>query len=251
MNKGKIYPWVFAVVFGVVGCVLVFFPWQYNLSDPWGGIISINSLFFYSSFGFFTGLVSGKCVDTKTKEDKWIFINMIFGGFVGIIGIYLYFYVLPVIPDETGPWIVNLSTLLLICLCLGLLMSCESYPDFGYPALGIAVILLLLLPVNWIGAFVYMFYQILIEESVILVLIILTIIQFGPIGYVIGVPIAEKAEQRAEIKRREELERERIRREEERRRLEYVQKIREYKSKVEQWEREGYDVSKLRERWFK
>ena len=70
-------------------------------------------------------------------------------------------------------------------------------------------------------------------------------------GYAIGIPLKEKAEQRAEIKRRAELERERIRREEERRRLEYKQKIREYKSKVEQWEREGYDVSKLKKRWFK
>lgn len=53
---------------------------------------------------------------------------------------------------------------------------------------------------------------------------------------------------RGKIKR---LEKQRIRREEERRRLEYEQKIRGYKSKVEQWEREGYDVSKLKKRWFK
>ena len=227
MNKAKFYPWIFSGIFGVIGCVLVFFPWQYNLSDPWHqhGIISINSLFFYSSFGFFTGLVSGKCVDIKTKEDKWIFINMIFGGFAGILSIYLCFHVLPIIPDETALWIESLSTLLLMCLCVGLLMSCESYPDFGYPSLGIAVMVLLLLPLNLIGLYVYIFYQIMVEESVILILIILTIIQFGSIGYVIGVPIAEK--------------------------LEYDQKIRGYKSKVEQWEREGYDVSKLRERWFK
>jgi hypothetical protein len=30
-----------------------------------------------------------------------------------------------------------------------------------------------------------------------------------------------------------------------------VRKIREYKAKLEQWEREGYDPAKLKERWFK
>ena len=87
----------------------------------------------------------------------------------------------------------------------------------------------------------------------------------GIIGYVVGKPIGKLAEaQRGakyerqrirkieeERKKREEFERERIKREEERRRLEYEQKIRGYKSKVEQWEREGYDVSKLKRRWFK
>jgi hypothetical protein len=63
---------------------------------------------------------------------------------------------------------------------------------------------------------------------------------FASIGYAIGVPIKEKAGQRAEIKRREELERERRIREEERRRLEYEQKIKGYKSKYEQYKREGY-----------
>ncbi len=33
--------------------------------------------------------------------------------------------------------------------------------------------------------------------------------------------------------------------------LEYEQKIKEFKAKLEEWEREGYNVSKLRERWFK
>ncbi len=32
---------------------------------------------------------------------------------------------------------------------------------------------------------------------------------------------------------------------------ENTEKIKEFKAKLEEWEREGYNVSKLRERWFK
>lgn len=38
---------------------------------------------------------------------------------------------------------------------------------------------------------------------------------------------------------------------EERKRVDYEQKIADYKSKLEHWEKEGYDVSKLKEKWFK
>jgi len=66
---------------------------------------------------------------------------------------------------------------------------------------------------------------------------------FASIGYAIGVPIKE----RAEIKRREELERERIRREEERRRREYELEIKKLELKLKQWKEEGYNVSELEE----
>lgn len=39
--------------------------------------------------------------------------------------------------------------------------------------------------------------------------------------------------------------------EERRKQVDYEQKIADYKSKLEHWEKEGYDVSKLKEKWFK
>jgi len=59
---------------------------------------------------------------------------------------------------------------------------------------------------------------------------------FASIGYAIGKPVAEKAEI-AEIKRREE----------ERRRKEYERIMKECKLKLKQWKEEGYDVSELEE----
>ena len=55
-----------------------------------------------------------------------------------------------------------------------------------------------------------------------------------------GVMVKEKAKEKIEIKRREKLERERIRREEERRRLEYERELNEIKAKYEQLKSEGY-----------
>lgn len=66
-----------------------------------------------------------------------------------------------------------------------------------------------------------------------------------------GLVVKNRATVRAEIRRREELERERIRREEERKRLEYERKINEIKAKYERYKREGYAPNKNLEEMLK
>jgi len=80
-----------------------------------------------------------------------------------------------------------------------------------------------------------------LESEFIVNIIFIPIFAFA--GYGIGKLIKEKEEKREAIKRRrEEYGRKRMRKE-----YEQKKKLGEYKSKIEQWKREGYDVSELEE----
>lgn len=238
MNKAKIYPWIFATVFGVVGaivCALIGLFYENLANDViWGkGPVNPNivgtTFILIGSISF--GVIFTIIFYNFSKDPR----SFILGPIIGFV-IYM--------------------------MTLGL-----SRPDNGCcsPATGVTFSSLVGIISGWIvevindredhipiivcGVFGAIIGGIFYNHGFIVSLPIVPV--FASIGYAIAVPIKEKAEQRAEIKRRAELERERRIGEEERRGLEYEQKIKGYKAKLEQWEREGYDVSKLRERWFK
>jgi len=237
MNKAKIYPWIFAVVFGIVGvivCALIgYFYANFAGNAVWTGAPytggwhnpnDVANIFFYIGTISFTVLCTAIII-VILGDDNWP-IALLFGPFGTV---FVWFLMCAAIADSP---LNGISFSSLIGVFSGAIISILNKKSVS---LGIAVT----------GIFGAIIGGIFYNNGFIVSLPIVP--AFASIGYAIGIPLKEKAE----IKRREELERERIRREEERRRLEYEQKIREYKSKVEQWEREGYDVSKLKRRWFK
>jgi hypothetical protein len=168
MNKAKVYPWIFAVIFGVVGFVI-------------GGILT-----------------------------EWqVELKAIIGGII-----------------------ISLAIVISVVLIAENLEKCKLDELVGFGAALLLVTVLTLMNSPFSLAFFCSF-------------------GLGLIGYKIGTSTGEWAEIKVEIKIQEKLERDRIRKDEERRRLEYEREISGYRAKIQQWESEGYDVSKLKKRWFK
>jgi len=263
MNKAKFYPLIFAVVFGIVGiiaCMKVGCIYQdlasktmwYSVEKPHSlvnphvidyerssasanilrylGILSFTTLF---TLIFFTSLII-----IGIDEEIWrlLLISFFIGGFLGLLFVeellrtwlwdYLWDYrTSPITGTLFGSFIGTISG-----LAIGIIIGFMK-EDYSLTLISIIIFDILGSIVGW------SFYNngFIVSFSIVPA--------FASIGYAIGVPIKE----RAEIKRREELERERIRREEERRRKEYERIMKECKLKLKQWKEEGYDVSELEE----
>ncbi|MCD6255994.1 MAG: hypothetical protein J7J44_06965 [Deltaproteobacteria bacterium] len=249
MNKAKIYPWIFAVVFGVVGIIACMKVGQIydglSIEASWRfGDKSVMATNDVATIFDILGLLSSYIMFFSItmlfmKAFDFDIASSILGSFiVGLIFGPMFFAIIIHLFCKNSINVAGASFGLFIGVITGLII--------GIGARSILKLLNSIIICSILGIIIG---QIFCSNGLIVCSPLL--LAFASVGYAIGNPITEKAEQRAEIKRREELERERIRREEERRRLEYEQKIREYKSKVEQWEREGYDVSRLKKRWFK
>jgi len=217
MNKAKFYPLIFAVVFGIVGIIIC--PLMGNL---------------YHSLA---------------KDVKWSDRNeasLIFIA-LGLISYFIFFTIIVAITEFALLYLLAPGFLIILIelstdgcsLATGVIFSSLIGAISGEIVEAIVHKDHTSTVICWIfGAIIGgIFYN----NGFIVSLPIVP--AFASIGYAIGVPIKE----RAEIKRREELERERIRREEERRRKEYERIMKECKLKLKQWKEEGYDVSELEE----
>jgi len=272
MNKAKFYPWIFAVVFGIVGIIACMKVgciyqdlasktfWYTVLEVHWWGdkryvdygksSASANILRYLGIFSL-TIMFSLIVVALSTVEDGFkTLVGKILFCVIGILLSLLFAHIFvnellrsyldylwewnhrtsPVTGTLFGSFIGIISGLV-IGIIVGFMKE-----DF-LKGLTISIIIFGILG-SIVGGSFY-------NNGFIVGLSIVP--AFASIGYAIGVPIKERAEQRAEIKRKEKLERERIRREEERRRKEYEQKMKEFKLKLKQWKEEGYDVSELEE----
>lgn len=252
MSKAEIYPWIFAVVFGIVGvivCALIGYFYENFAGNAvwtagpytggWHNPNNVANIFFYTGTISFTVLCTAIIIvilgdDAWEMEGKKVSTPVPIAALFGFFGtVFVWFLMCAAIADSP---LNGISFSSLIGVFSGAIISILNKKSVSW---GIAVT----------GIFGVIIGGNFHEIGFIVSLPVVP--AFASIGYAVGNPIAEKAEQRAETKGREKLERKGRIREEERRRLEYEQKIRGYKSKVEQWEREGYDVSKLKKRWFK
>ncbi len=242
MNKAKFYPWIFAVVFGVVfGSLITILLANISLGDVkeeilYGGVF-VGDYYAYCfkpslySILFMTiglGSLAAATIYADRRDDaNWL-------GFGTIILIILFLSLVPLalfpppsynssewIKDGFGEKIVN-------CIIVGTYIATS-------------ILIVNIVTIRWDS------YKVLIASwsaGPILGIFVpwhyFNILLLASIGYAIGNPIAEKAKRRAEIKRREELERKWRIKEEERKRLEYERKISELKAKYEQCKREGY-----------
>ena len=274
MNKAKFYPWIFTVVFGVVGIIMsvkVGCIYQDLISNTWW------RLDIYTEYIFLGMFKREICeVDMCSHEANIL-------RYLGILSFTIMFIAISIFLFYEGEYGSGILIGFFGCFLGFLLVEtwlprilCDYYHHtFSYgmyggasPATGV-----LFGSFIWtvsglvIGIIVGFMKEDFLKGLTISIIIFgilgsivggsfynngfivgLSIVPaFASIGYAIGVPIKERAEQRAEIKRKEKLERERIRREEERRRKEYEQKMKEFKLKLKQWKEEGYDVSELEE----
>lgn len=249
MNKAKIYPWIFAVVFGVVGMIVCMKVGQIydglSIKASWRfgdkSVMATNDVAtIFDILGLLSSFIMFFSITMLFMKafDSDIAYSILGSFIVGFISGLIFFAIIILLFCKNSINVAGTSFGLFIGVITGLII--------GIGARSILKLLNSIIICSILGIIIG---RIFCSNGLIVCSPLLP--AFASVGYAIGNPIAEKVEQKAERMRREELERERIRREEERRRLEYVQKIREYKSKVEQWEREGYDVSKLKKRWFK
>ena len=240
MNKVNVYPWIFAVVFGVVGVMVCALMGSYyeNLASnaiwtrpPYiGGWHPNDVANLFGNIGFisFTTIIA-MCFSfipweieedgIKREEGMPLLFAFLF-GFIGSVFIWTL-----IILAITGLPLNGISFSSLLGVISGATISGVNKKSIRFS--------IIVSGIFWaiIGGIFY-------NNGFIVSLPI--VLAFTSIGYTIGVPLKEKVERRVEIKRREELERKWRIREEERRRLEYERRIKEVKAKYEQYKQEGY-----------
>ena len=221
MNKAEAYPWIGAVTGGLTAWITsIFFQ---------SVAIILNILIFGVLTGAFVGVFVGRYVNRIKSTDKWLLPNIVAGMFSGTLIAILVFLDPSIenpssVGDTVGDIIVAFFFFLLPAI-IGLIR--------GAPCRGV------------VSTFLFSFFAAAILIDPIFYIIsgkppnitdfpifttpIFIAIAFALAGYGIGKRKGEI------IAKKEELE----------------QKINDYKRKIEQWEREGYDVSEWRERWFK
>lgn len=243
MNKEGAYPWIGAVIGGITGILLsIIIP----SSDFY---IRLNSILFGTIIGCFYGSIYNWITEEKRTKITAIIIAGIVGSLFGLhpvslcifgfAGAYavVTFIVLPSDKELTH----RLITYLLSCAILGAILGLFSvfYPPFDIltgktidappdPVVGaIAYAILGLIPLFNIGMGLVCGISTGqgIAKSIVFAHPLFVIPLFAFIGYVIGKPIMEIAEKRLEEKKKLEV----------------------YKTKIERWKKEGYDVSELEE----
>ncbi|MDF2958192.1 MAG: hypothetical protein OD814_001814 [Candidatus Alkanophagales archaeon MCA70_species_1] len=245
MNKAKFYPWIFAVVFGIVGtiaCMKVACIYQDLANNAvWYGIKFIYRESASAKILRYLGILSFTIISITILVSMLVYFELEPSDNEGMVILlwcllspfFAWRFVnrlacdhlaSPVAGTLFGSFIGTISG-----LAIGIIIGFMRKDFLGGLTISIIIFGILGSIVGWF------FYN----NGFIVSLSIVP--AFASIGYAIGVPIKE----RAEIKRREELERERIRREEERRRREYELEIKKLELKLKQWKEEGYDVSEL------
>lgn len=212
MNKAKVYPWI-GVAIGVTAGMVVGLPLACVEShDPGYGLIILNSVML--------GIVIGSILELIAKDIYFCSYFILF-IFVGIETL-----------DEAYNWgwgevaatifigvlgFIFLSLPLWIALDKYVANKCKNCECIGtlLGACNGLICSLILINASEVGYYIEHF-----EYHPIFIILI-----FPAIGYGIGRIIERKAGKR----------------------LEYVEKINEYKTKIEQWKSEGYDVSELEE----
>ena len=217
MNKAEAYPWIGAVIGGLIA-------WITSIFFQSVAIIHLNILIFCVLTGAFVGVFVGRYVNRIKSTDKWLLPNIVAGMFGGAPIAILAFSDPSIGNTSVGGFIVAFFFFLLPAI-IGLIR--------GAPCRGVVSTFLF----SFFAAAILIdpiFYIISgkppnIRDFPIFTTPIFIAIAFALAGYGIGKRKGEI------IAKKEELE----------------QKINDYKRKIEQWEREGYDVSEWRERWFK
>jgi len=267
MNKAKFYPWIFAVVFGIVGtiaCMKVACIYQdlasktmwYSVEKPHSlvnphvidyerssasanilrylGILSFTIIFIAILVGIPVYLelsdVTNETLGSKIGKILFACLAASYFAYLfveGLLRYWLWDYMRLGWDYRTSP-----ITGTLFGSFIGTISGLAIGIIIGFMRkdfLGGLTISIIIFGI--LGSIVGRFFY---NNGFIVSLSIVP--AFASIGYAIGKPVAEKAEI-AEIKRREE----------ERRRKEYERIMKECKLKLKQWKEEGYDVSELEE----
>ena len=217
MNKAEAYPWIGAVTGGLTAWITsIFFQ---------SVAIILNILIFGVLTGAFVGVFVGRYVNRIKSTDKWLLPNIVAGMFGGT-SVAILEFLNPSIGNTSVGGILAFTFLFLLPAIIGLILDapCRGVVStflFSFFAAGILIEPIFYIisgnpPTN-------------ITDFPIFTTPIFIAIAFALAGYGIGKRIGEI------IAKKEELE----------------QKINDYKRKIEQWEKEGYEVSEWRERWFK
>jgi len=215
MNKAEAYPWIGAVTGGLIAWITsIFFQ---------SVAIILNILIFGVLTGAFVGVFVGRYVNRIKSTDKWLLPNIVagmFGGtFVAIIALSN-----PVGNTSVGDFIGFLFLFLLPAI-IGLILDAPCRGVVSTFLFSIVAAVILIEPIFYIISG----NQPYITDFPIFTTPVFIAIAFALGGYGTGKRIGKRIAKKEELK----------------------QKINDYKRKIEQWEREGYDVSEWRERWFK
>lgn len=229
-ETGKFNHRIGVIIGGVIGFIL--FLMLNHLTSPFIGLIN------GAVFGFILCLIFE--VFIFEREVKQRIVGSVAGAIVSAIyfGFWIWLYVRGA-PMFTNPEVLTTPA--------------TKYPDFQVPALvGLAILSFIsglfgasggliigeITDTDLSSDFVFAWFilgsispPIVFFVGEIILSPFFIIPSFAFIGYPIGMLIQEKAERRTEIK--------------------HKRKINEYKTKLEQWIEEGYEVSEFKEKWFK
>jgi len=225
MNKAEAYPWIGAVTGGFVGLLVVIIASEYVSYVPYSlkgidwGEVAVSG----GAIGGLAGIIIGTIVGIL--EEEGIFsriVSGIIGAVTGPIVGFIIGAIASLIIVAIAPILLGIICVVATEIMIGVVTNnIKNLDDIWYLfedplMIGVVIAGIIISGIAW-G----------LESRFIANALFIP--PFAVAGYGIGKRKGEI------IAKKEELE----------------QKINDYKRKIEQWEREGYDVSEWRERWFK
>ena len=221
MNKAEAYPWIGAVTGGFVGLLVVIIASEYVSYVPyslkgidWGEVALSGGTIGLFAGGITLGIIMGK--------EEGILSGIAFSVTIGPIVGFIIGAIASLIIVAIAPILLGIICVVATEIMIGVVTNnIKNLDDIWYLfedplMIGGVITGIIISGIAW-G----------LESRFIANAIFIP--PFAVAGYGTGKRIGEI------IAKKEELE----------------QKINDYKRKIEQWEREGYDVSEWRERWFK
>ena len=225
MNNIKAYPWVSAVISGIVGLLVgviisnyvSYFPYSHE-SIKWGDVFWLGA-----DIGVIVAWIVVIWLSIEAGAEEGIFTRI----FEGVMGFFIYSILGIIIGGIIALIIVALAPIFLgiaLAIVAGILLSIANgkivkfsdlgdYDDFHFILLSVSIIIgVILSAIGW-G----------LGEEIFINIFFIPII--ATIGYEIGKTLSKMEEKRVEEKRKLDI----------------------YKGKIEQWKRESYNVSELEE----
>lgn len=221
MNKIKAYPWIGVIIGGIIGLLVniiissyvSYFPYSCkDISMSWGEVFWLSA-----KIGLIVAWIAVIVATISVSKD-------IADVLEGVMWFFIWSILAPIIGGIIGLIIAAIAPIILGMVLGAVIVAIVVFACGDIDNEVVAFLIIWIPPIT--GGILFGIGWGLGSEFIANIIFVP---MFGGIGYIVGKPIGKRADEK------------------DKRTLEHERKMKEYKAKVDQWNREGYDVSELEE----